>query len=167
MHFRYDATFSELKENLREKDKEISELKISISEMEARKNREVQRLGDVEASYQVSCQHHVGRPVSPYLQEIARLNVHFLSLLAMVINRVGLAQFALGVGIGGWQTKLRDMREEMDMMRLQQEEGLRRKREEMDVRLIMLIVTESTMTFGMCMISWRWIGSLKMVIGVP
>jgi hypothetical protein len=54
VHFRYDATFAELKENLREKDKEISELKISISEMEARKNREVQRLGDVEASYQVS-----------------------------------------------------------------------------------------------------------------
>lgn len=57
VHFRYDATFAELKENLREKDKEISELKISISEMEARKNREVQRLGDVEASYQVSSSH--------------------------------------------------------------------------------------------------------------
>jgi hypothetical protein len=46
------------------------------------------------------------------------------------------------------------MREEMDMMRLQQEEGLRRKREEMDVRLIIanIMITEIAVTFGMCMI---------------
>jgi hypothetical protein len=137
VHFRYDATFAELKENLREKDKEISELKISISEMEARKNREVQRLGDVEASYQVSSS-PIRDVQSAHTCRNRTLNIHLLIPSANGHHaRVGLPHVALGIGVGGWQTKLRDMREEMDMMRLQQEEGLRRKREEMDVRLIL------------------------------
>lgn len=50
---RYDLTFAQLKDNLRDKDKEISELKITISEMETRSKRESSRVADVEATWQV------------------------------------------------------------------------------------------------------------------
>lgn len=50
---RYDVTFARLKEAIRDKDKEISELKISISEVEARKRLQSSRAADIDASYQV------------------------------------------------------------------------------------------------------------------
>jgi len=50
---RYDVTFARLKEAIMDKEKEISELKINIAELEARKRVQVSRTADIEASYQV------------------------------------------------------------------------------------------------------------------